>query len=220
MAEAEDRLSRLITHGREERYLEYKGSGPGESLRWSGNADTGDNDNTVREKLARSIMAMANLEEGGDIVLGMEQVGPDNWDAAGLSDDAANTFRQDSVQEWVNERADPSVQLTVYQHAWRSKQFVIVRVQGFDEVPVVGVRGTGSRQGLRESAMYVRSRGKHETAEVSAYEDMRSLLDRAIDIGIERRLKPFGRLLESLLQLPTGGSRMDEERFQQRQDDL
>jgi hypothetical protein len=54
-------LQFYILHGREERYLEYK-----RAMIWTSN-------NTTKVKVARAMMAMSNLRNGGVIVVGMQE---------------------------------------------------------------------------------------------------------------------------------------------------
>jgi hypothetical protein len=54
---------------------------------------------------------------------------------------------------------------------------------------VICTQGDGRE--LRAAAVYTRSFTKHETIEVQGPAEMRELLDRAIEAGVERRLRPF-----------------------------
>ena len=68
MAEADAALASLILRGREDRNLEYKGTRGVDPFAW-GPA-------RVNATIARTAMAMANIG-GGSIVIGMDQVRPD-----------------------------------------------------------------------------------------------------------------------------------------------
>ena len=57
-----------IFHGKEERYLEYK-----RSMIWTGN-------DTTKVKIAKAMMAMANLRNGGVIVVGMQETARGIWE--------------------------------------------------------------------------------------------------------------------------------------------
>ncbi len=61
-------LQYYILHGKEERYLEYK-----RSMIWTGN-------DTTKVKIAKAMMAMANLRNGGVIVVGMQERARGIWE--------------------------------------------------------------------------------------------------------------------------------------------
>src|SRR3990172_7159792 len=93
-------LEWYIQHGHEERYLEYKGA-----MTWK--------DDGTKVVVARAIMAMSNLRDGGVIVVGVKEVDGCMWKPEGLTAEQASSFKQDTLDAWVNERADPAAQFTV-----------------------------------------------------------------------------------------------------------
>jgi hypothetical protein len=173
-------LTEFITHGREERDLEYKGTRGREPFIWG--------DYVVRAKIARTAMVMANVG-GGTIVIGMDESGVDQWQANGVMPDVERTYRQDEVQQFVNQHADPYVELTLRRVVVEGRRFIVIQIAGFRESPVICAQGDGRH--LRAAAVYTRSFARHETIEVRGPAEMRELLDRAIEIGVEKRLRPF-----------------------------
>src|SRR5215210_976755 len=105
MADDDSRLRELITQGREARNREYKGTRGREPFAWG--------PDTVNAKIARTAMAMANIG-GGAIVVGMDQTGPDSWEPNGIDEATDRTYQQDRVQQYVNRRASPYVELVVH----------------------------------------------------------------------------------------------------------
>ncbi len=196
MAENDPALLTLIEHGHEERNLEYKGSNTVNSLAepfaWG--------PDEVRAKIARSAMAMANIG-GGAIVIGMdENKATDTWAPNGVSVAIAASYRQDDVQRYINERSAPYVVVTVRKPVHDGRTFVVIQVSGFEELPVVCSRGSGQ---LRQGAVYTRARTMHSTVEVQAEPELRELLDRAIEAGVRRRLRP---LIEGFRDAFTAGA--------------
>lgn len=173
-------LSEFVTYGREERNLEYKGTRGTDPFAWG--------PYPVKAKIARTAMGMANIG-GGTIVLGMDQIGSDEWAPNGVPAEVDRTYQQDEVQQFVNQQADPYVQLVLRHIDYEGQRFVIIQVDGFDELPVVCKQGDGRH--LRAGAVYTRSFSKHETVEIRAQSEMRELLDRAIEVGVQKRLRPF-----------------------------
>ncbi len=209
MADTDPELRSFITYGRERRDLEYKGAGGREPFAWESPA--------VKAKIAKTAMGMANIG-GGTIVIGMDEVSPGAWQANGVDDAIAGAYQQDQVQEYVNRRADPYVELTVRHVEWQSRRFIIIQVEGFDEMPVVCTSGS---EDLRQGAVYTRSRSRRETVAVQSQTEMREMLDRAIEVGVQKRLRPFLPFLEAIRVMgmvspvPT-----DAERFEAQRGDL
>lgn len=201
MLDNDPALVAFVTHGREERNLEYKGTSGPQQFAWS--------DDSVRAKIARTAMGMANIG-GGAIVLGMDQVTPDRWTSTGVAPAIAATYQHDRVQQYVNHRSDPYVALALRFVEWQGAQFIIIQVAGFDELPVVCTRGSGS---LRQGAIYTRSHDKHETVEVQSQTEMRELLDRAIRVGVQNRLRPVFQELK-VAGFIRGVDESDEQQFQ------
>jgi hypothetical protein len=176
-------LESYISHGHEERNLEYK-----QSMSW--------NDADSRGNLIKRIMSMANIRDGGVVVVGMREDG-DIYTPEGVQDDHLSTFRGDNISTDVNEYASPFVELSVDNVLYETKPFVVIQVREFAEMPVV-CRKTGPA-GLREGALYTRSHRKPETVEVSSEPEMREILELAVDKGIR---KLFTRLERVGLHVP------------------
>lgn len=190
MADIDPRLQELVRRGREERNLEYKVGDARQPFEW------GPND--VKEKIGRTVMAMANIG-GGAIVIGMSEMKETNtWEPEGISDAVDATFQQDEISRWMDHRADPYVRLSIYHIVVDGRRFVVIDVAGFDELPVVCTSGTGLPQGLRPGAIYTRPFEMRATREVQSSEEMRQILDLAIERGVKRWLRPFEDLLRGI----------------------
>ena len=113
----------LIFHGREERNLEYK-----RSMNWA--------DIDTKVKITKAAMAMSNIPDGGYIVIGVTKNG-EVYEPDGMQEIHSDSFKQDDVMTWINEYADPYVELIVTFADRSSKHFVIIEVLEFDELPVV-----------------------------------------------------------------------------------
>jgi len=167
---SDEALLEIVYHGREERNLEYK-----RSMSWDESA--------TKAKIAKSTMAMANLPDGGTIVIGVEKQG-ETYDPKGMGPGHAEAFKQDDVMEHVNKYADPYVELTVRPIDHNNKRFVIIQVEGFSQLPVICKKP--GLEGLKRGALFTRSRSKYETAQVRSQTEMRDILDLAVDKEIRR----------------------------------
>ncbi|MBI5948194.1 MAG: ATP-binding protein [Chloroflexi bacterium] len=166
-------LEDLIARRREERHVEYK-----ESQRWD----------ELKDKIAKTALGMANLRDGGYIVLGMRRNSDHTYAAAGVSREDAATFTEDSVRAYVNSYANPYVALQVSTVELETKRFTVVSVDQFHDVPVICRKGG---VGLRPGAIYYRSRRMPETTEIRDASDMRELLDLATERAVARFVRVF-----------------------------
>lgn len=162
-----------IQHRKEERYLEYKGS-----MLWP-NVDT-------KVKIARAMIAMSNLRNGGVIVIGMKELKRGVWEPDIMTEEQVASFTQDDIAQWVNAYAVPAVQFTVEPFSLNTDKFVIIKVREFDSVPTVCEKQKTLRgkEELKEGAIYYRSHSKYESAPISSNEDMRELIALAVNKGV------------------------------------
>jgi len=170
-------LLELVFHGREERNLEYKCS-----MSWQ--------EPTTKAKIVKCAMAMANIPDGGTIIVGVEQNGG-TFIPNGMKPGHAESFKQDDVMNHVNGYADPCVELAVTALSKENKSFVVIQIREFDQLPVVCKKD--DQEGLKRGAFFTRSRRKYETAQVGSQTEMREILDLAVDKEI-RRLRSRGLL--------------------------
>jgi len=171
-------LQFYIQHRREERYLEYKCS-----MMWTGN-------DVTKVKVAKAMMAMSNLSNGGVVVVGMKELERGVWQPDGMSEQQVMSFNHDDIAQWVNDCAVPSVQFEVESFELDGNRFVIIKVREFDRIPVVCRRQkTVGGEDLRAGAVYFRSNRKHESAPISSDEDMRELIELAVDKGVAQEIK-------------------------------
>ena len=177
-------LQLYILHGREERYLEYK-----RSMIWTG-------DDITKVKVAQAMMAMANLRNGGVIVIGMQEVSKGVWAPEVMTPEQISSFTQDDIAQWVNDYATPAVQFTAGPFIFNSDQFIIIQVQEFDTTPVIcrKQKTIGGVEALRAGAIYYRSNRKNESAPISSDEDLRELIGLAVDKGISQHINRLRRL--------------------------
>lgn len=172
-----------ILHGKEERYLEYK-----RSMVWTGN-------DTTKVKIAKAMMAMANLRNGGVIVVGMREVARGVWEPEAMTPEQVSSFTQDDVAQWVNDYATPAVQFGIEVLTLNGNQFVIIQVQEFDASSVIcRKQKISGGETLEAGAIYYRSNRKIESAPISSDEDLRELIGLAVDKGISRHIIRLHRL--------------------------
>jgi len=172
-------LEFYIQHRKEERYLEYKCS-----MMWTG-------DDTTKVKVAKAMMAMSNLRNGGVIVIGMKEIQTGVWEPDDMTVQQVMSFSHDDIAQWVNDYAVPAVQFTVEPFVLDKNQFVIIQVREFDSVPTIcrKQKTLGGGEALKTGAIYYRSNRKNESAPISSEEDTRELIGLAVDKGVAREVR-------------------------------
>jgi predicted HTH transcriptional regulator len=169
-ASADTILVDAIRAAVETRATEFKASRPFVDLRW---------------KIVKSCMAMANLRDGGRIIIGMAQRGgrcyPDGMEAEHM---VGYTF--DTIFELVNRHARPSISLTVRTVELDSRNFVGIEVREFERVPIfcgVATPNEAGADGLRIGDMPGRSRDRIATSRVYDAD----LVAEIIEVAAEKR---------------------------------
>lgn len=121
-----------------------------------------------QRKVAMAIAAMANLADGGLVILGVED-GTGN--IVGLPDDEISRWEDtDTVLDRINAMIEPSVQLTIH----RVERCIVLEVAGFAKTPHL-VRRDG--RDMHEGDLLVRTRRKAASAKVTRIEDWQDLFD-------------------------------------------
>lgn len=170
-----EELLQYVLHGREERNIEYKCP-----ISWQ--------DIEVKSKIVKTVLAMSNIRDGGVTVIGVEQDG-EKFNAVGLDSQLLSTYKQDEISAYINEFADPFVELKVSQVTYDDKIFVVIQIMEFAELPIICKKD--GKNNLRRGAIYTRPRRKIESAEVPSQVEMRGILD----IASEKAIRAFKRKL-------------------------
>ena len=195
-----DVFSEMIDYPNEERHIEFK-----EDIKWDGD---------IKSKLTKHIMAMANLRDGGWIIIGKEEQNDRTFKAVGVTQENYDSFDPDHVKAFVYSHAEPPIKLNIHKKEHEGKLFVGIQVKGFDTTPIICRKTEGSI--LQEGRMYVRSKGKPESVPIQNYSEMKEITDIAIDNGLSNllaRLKFLGIHFESPRAL-------DKEKLDQEIEDL
>ena len=197
----EQEFGELLALGHEKRGLEFKG--PGKRT-----------DRAFFALVVRAILGMANRQDGGVVVIGVADDGA-ALGPTGLALEQLDTWTHDATGDGLAEYADPPVEFTLERVRFQSKDFILLRVDEFDEVPVLCKQDYP--QTLRKGACYVRARRKPETSEIPAQAEMREL----IDLATSKRLrKTLGMLRDAGVDLSATAPPGDVQLFDEQIKDL
>ncbi len=160
--------------------VEFKGPGPR-------------GDQYLLAKVVRAVIGMTNRRDGGVVVIGVEERGS-VLNPVGLSQVDADSWRKnDHVINALASYMNPPASFDLKIFEFQGKEFVVLEVHEFADIPTIcKKRYQRDHQSghhelvLREGACYIRSRHKPETVDVSSLEQMRELLDLAIEKGVRK----------------------------------
>ncbi len=167
-----DDLEKLLEVGIESQTLDYK-----VSCAWE------------VEKFAKDLMAMANVVDGGIIVIGVEENGDGTYKRKGILPEHKSTYKRDIMKDQMRSFADPHVDFMVdFTKDKTGLEYVVITVSPFQEIPVLCVKS--SRE--TKIGLYYRNRdGRPQSGIVSNSYDLRDVLDRAA-VKLMQRNKKLG----------------------------
>ncbi|MHA6510846.1 hypothetical protein [Tessaracoccus sp. Y1736] len=171
-------VEEILALGHELRSFEVKG--PGNRT-----------DKAFCAKVARATMALANIRDGGQVCLGIDETnmtammpGLDRNQLAAWSD-------YDGVHDALARYSDPPVAFAVHPlQLSNGVDVVVLEVSEFDQVPHICKRDYQGE--LQNGATYVRPRGKPQSIAVPSVAEMRDLLDLATTKGVREFVRRVG----------------------------
>jgi hypothetical protein len=160
-------IADILRSGYELRGVEVKGPGPR-------------TDSHLFAKVTRAALSMANLRDGGHVIMG---IADDNVAAMlpGLCEsDLSSWLAYDDIARKIANYADPPLRFDLYAATLSSGAGVVVmQVREFADIPVLCAKDYPDV--LRAGACYVRSHRVPETAEIPSAVEMRDLLELATE---------------------------------------
>jgi predicted HTH transcriptional regulator len=158
----------------------------------------------LESKIIRTALAMANLRDGGVIIVGVSEK-DDRWSLEGIADGHLITYDVDDVADAIHRFASPAVSAMLVLVPYDNRQFLAIEVFEFADTPIVCRRdGTDLRQG----AVYVRPTGMAKTTEVRSADQMHDLLQLAAEKRARAMLETARRIG---LEAPAARKPFDEE---------
>lgn len=150
---------------------------------------------------AKDILAMANNQDGGAIVIGVDDGA---FTRRGTTAEQIASYNIDAMRDQMGEYADPFVQFSVsFPQDAQQLIYVVIEVSTFEDLPVI-CRKDG--HDTARGSIYCRSKTqKPQSARVSNSTDMRDILDLAVARRM-RKLRHLGLIAES-----QGTERLDQE---------
>ena len=176
-------IAMLIVRGYESRDVDAKA--PGHWRNWTA---------AEKAELVRDMMAMANSDRPGWILLGIAEGEAGEWLYEGLSAAQSASFDPSDIGKKVKRLADPEVKFSVHRVKVRGKLYVAIRVEPFQTMPHICRASSGTV--VEEGAIYVRNEAC-ETSKITTAEQTRSLIERATQAHADSIV---GRIAELITQ--------------------
>ena len=161
----------IIVRAHEQRGVEFKGPGSKK-------------DKHLFAKVTRAAQSMANRRDGGIVIIGIDENRNGELNLVGLTDQDLLGWERDELGDSFAEFSDPPFSFEVETLGYEGKSFVVITVDEFADIPILCKKSFPDV--LRKGACYVRTRRKPETVEIPSQENMRDLLELAIEKGVRR----------------------------------
>lgn len=187
-----ERVNAALSLLAESRSIEFKGPEKWEAL---------------SSGLAKDILAMSNIRDGGIIIIGIEKTGQ----ILGLSKEQLETYDTDVMIDFVNKYASPSIALDIVAHKYQienisERVLLIIQIREFEELPIICKKGNSDE--LKQAGIYFRPIGKPESRLIREESEMRELLEIAVEKKMRKWLVQQKRIGLNLEQ--TGQSNKDK----------
>ena len=147
--------------------------------------------------LLRDMMAMANSQDGGTIILGVED---GTYNLVGISRATMESLDQTNIGQMLYSYSEPKLNFELQKARIDDNDIVVIRVSEFEDSPIICTESVCGKDPtkpiLRRGAVYIRTTAA-QTEEIASSEEMRQLLSRAM-------LKRGDELLRSIEQIIKG----------------
>jgi predicted HTH transcriptional regulator len=142
---------------------------------------------SLKPHLIQTVLGMANLRDGGIILIGVEQ-NDSGWVLSGISAAHLASFDVDVATDQVNVYASPHAKITIVSFREEGRTFLAIEVHEFSDTPVVCKKNGPTGSGLMEGAVYIRPPGvRPQTTRVMRADQMHDLLE----LAAEKRTRRF-----------------------------
>jgi schlafen family protein len=190
---SDDELQELLAQRTETRNLDCK-----TSFSW----DTTDHD--AKCELVKDILAFLNTQDGGQIVVGVED---ETLEPVGMTDADLKSFDVTRVNDFLHRYTDPQSSCEVQKLTFSGLKFVVINVLEFKDIPIICKKAANSSKDssktiLKLGGVYIRTE-KATSVLVPTSEEMRDLVNRAV-------LKRSDQLLSTIRTLLMGNPPAEE----------
>jgi predicted HTH transcriptional regulator len=138
-------------------------------------------------KIIWAILAMSNLQDGGYVIIGVEQDKENNYQPTGMTEEEALTYEYDEVLEAANSYADPYVTLTIQSFQYEGRYIIVIGISEFVEIPIICKKDYPDI--LEHGRLYVRPFRKPESSANLTSSELREIIELASKKYLRKHLE-------------------------------
>ncbi len=178
------RIESALSRCQEQTWLDFKESQPWDTLCW---------------RLLKTVMGMANLRDGGLILIGVAEM-DQSWELTGITADHLRTYDYDEISDQLSKYASPQVELDIVVHIPEDgNQYLAFHIHQFKDSPVVcrknSPEAVKTKERLVPGEIYVRPlSGRPRTEKVTDAARLHDLLELAAEHRARRMLETGKRI--------------------------
>ncbi len=151
----------------------------------------------IPNDFAKDVLAMTNLRDGGAIIVGVSE-SDRGFVKQGVSTANLKTYKIDEMRDQLLKFADPAVDIHMQVLESSGKNFVVINVRPFKDLPVISRKSI--EKVITMNTIYYRNSNKRiESAPISNSTDLRELVELAA-IRLMQKRKDFGYILSSVVE--------------------
>lgn len=169
----------------------------------------------AKASLARDIVAFANSEGGGAIVVGKKELDDGTFEIDELTEDQSASFDTTAVADWINSRFEPAIAFTCHRVLYEGKRVVVIVVSEFSELPTICVKQCqvpDKGNLIQRGEIIVRSENGSSTR-LQTRDQLATLISRALLKREDRLREIFDRVItgRTAESKPTDESKFDQQ---------
>lgn len=180
-----DEIATLIHRKSETAHVDYKAG-----FEW--NKENRDH----QLELIRDMIAMANTQDGGTLILGVED---GTYNLIGVAPEILTSFDQTDVGQMLYSYSEPKLPFELQKAQVNGNNVIVIRIPKFTDTPIicsdVAHGKDPTKPILRRGALYIRTDAA-QTEEISSVHEMRHLLNRAVLKRGDDLLSSFERIVK------------------------
>jgi len=132
--------------------------------------------------ITRTSMAMANLRDGGIVVIGVSERG-ESWELIGISGHDIASYDFDDISDFVAKYASVPLELDVVVVRYRDeKEYLVIQVSEFKHLPCICRRNSSNEsKAFSKGDILIRPPGKPQTKKAQDANEIRDLIELAAE---------------------------------------
>lgn len=150
---------------------------------------------TLKWHIARTSMAMANLRDGGIIVVGVSERG-ESWELTGISSEHLSTYDFDNISDFIAKYSSIPLELDVVVVRYRdSKNYLAIQISEFLHLPCICKRNSSNdAKAFIKGDILIRPPGKPQTKKAEDADEIRDLVELAAEKRARQIIEAAGRI--------------------------